>query len=201
MEHNDLSDWANVQFSLGVAHRDSELGKHEDNIAECINCFKNALTVYTPDRPNDHRRVQIALGNVYLNRLQWSEASAAFHGAIAVDDVLGSAAITFAGSQAEFKAIHSAYFESAYCLLKLGAFEEAFLMLEKGKARMLARSFALPEATDHGSSGSEPSEDGKWTKMQLEAELGLRDIVESRSQVAEMLRGSISLLTGPPLLV
>ncbi|HWC99305.1 MAG TPA: CHAT domain-containing tetratricopeptide repeat protein [Candidatus Sulfopaludibacter sp.] len=134
----DPVKWARAQHNLGIAYRDRELGKREENTAAAIDHLQKALTILTPSLPRDHRASQIALAGIYLATRQWELATAAYQSAIAADRVLISLARTLAGSLHEFSAIGPAYSDAAYCLLRLGRFEEAFLTLEKGKARLLS---------------------------------------------------------------
>ncbi len=61
-------------------------------------------------------------------------------GAIAADESLLTMTVTNASIHAALSETATAYSDASYCLLRLGRVEEAFLTLEKGKARFLSQA-------------------------------------------------------------
>ncbi len=140
-QYKDSWNWAGVQYNLGSAFLDRELGTRSDNLANALRCLTDALTVRTMEHPREHRSTQILLGKLHFGMAQWSEATAAFTAAIKADDLIDTTTLTLDAMQSESQSMHSAYAEAAYSLLRLGCWNEGFLTLEKGNARMLGRGF------------------------------------------------------------
>lgn len=137
----DLWNWAGAEHDLGSAYLERELGKAADNSADALRSLTEALTVRTLEHPREHRSTQILIGGLHLVSGRWSEATSAYTAAIKADDIIDATTDTLDAMESESQSMHSAYADAAYCLLRLGRWEEAFLTLEKGKARTLGRGF------------------------------------------------------------
>lgn len=175
----DLWNWAGVQHNLGSAYLERELGKRTDNLVDAMRCLTDALTVRTLDHPREHRSTQILVGGLHLVSYRWSEASAAYAAAIKADDIIDATTDTLDAMQSESQNMHSAYVDAAYCLLRLGRWEEAFLILEKGSARTLGRGFEAAFADPLNPDG-EPTGENQLTPAQLlEASLDALDALRT----------------------
>ena len=175
----DLWNWAGVEHNLGSAYLERELGKPADNLADALRCLTDALTVRTLEHPRQHRSTQILIGGLHLVSNRWSEASAAFTAAIMADDIIDATTDTLDAMQSESQSMHSAYADAAYCLLRLGRWEEAFLTREKGSARTLGRGFEAVIA-DPLHPASAPAGKGELAPAQiLEARLCALDVLRT----------------------
>ena len=180
---NDLWNWAGVKHNLGSAYLERELGTRPDNLANALRCLTDALTVRTLEYPRQHRSTQILLGGLHLVSGRWSEATASFTAAIKADDIIDATTDTLDAMQSESQSMHSAYADAAYCLLRLGRWDEAFLTLEKGNARTLGRGFEAVVA-DPLNGASTPAGENNLTPAQL-LEVNLNALALSKTYAAQ----------------
>lgn len=166
--------WADIMHNLAKIHQKLIPIDRADNPEQAIHYFESALKVRLPELyPAGHRKTQQSLGDLYFNEQDWQNAYTAYTHAIEAGNILFAAAYTEAGRRAEISQTARLYAGSAYCLLKLGEFDEALCQLEKGKTRLLAQVLAMSNV------------DQKiLSKSQQQALSDLRD--EIRSLEAEM---------------
>ena len=154
-ERNDPLNWAGSQHNLGSAYLHL-LGYPSDNAATALQkCLTNALTIRTRELPDEHRATQVLIGNLHFVARRWADASSAYQAAIQADEKIaaGSDSLDFQLSEGDGRG--STYSDAAYSLLRLERFGEAFLTMEKGRARVLARGFK------DGATDSTDSKDSK----------------------------------------
>lgn len=165
----DLENWAGVEHNLGIAYLERELGTAQENEAEALKCLTDALSVRTLKFPRNHRTTQIALGDLHLRNRRWTEAAAAYAGAIEADDMLMSMTDTMDASESEAEGMGSTYADAAYCLLRLERFEEAFLTLDKGNARTLGRGLEVVLTGSQDAAAAEGLTPAQLLEAQLDA--------------------------------
>jgi CHAT domain-containing protein len=136
--------WATAQGNLARAYCVRIHGELGDNIKLAVTCFQNALEVATREsRPSSYLEFQRELGDLYFGQSQWGEALKAYTAAIEVGDELCKAAYTEIGREAGISKIAQLYANAAYCELQNDRPDEALLLLEHGKTRLLTEALAL----------------------------------------------------------
>jgi CHAT domain-containing protein/tetratricopeptide (TPR) repeat protein len=167
-KEGDPWNWAGVQHNLGNAFLKRELGTRPENEATALRCLSDALTIRTLSYPSEHRSTQMLLGSVYLSSRRWKEAESSFAAAIMADERIADTADSLDAISSEILKAGTTYADAAYCQLQLGSFEEAFLTMEKGTARVLGRAFE----TDLGADRNELS-----PAQRLEVDLAFLDLL------------------------
>jgi len=139
--------YALTQNNLGSAYGDLPVGERSANLRQAIACFEQALHFLTPEAaPNECRKAASGLGHLYFVEGQWSQARASYTTAIEATDALYKLAATDVSRQAELAEAGVLFSNLAFCLARLGEFNEATEQLEAGKARGLDEALARDRA-------------------------------------------------------
>jgi CHAT domain-containing protein len=164
--HNDSPiNWAGIQNSLGNAYRDRIKGNRADNIEKAINHYRSALGVYKlGSMPNEFRMTCNSLGDLYRDKDQWKDAIESYKGAIKVGDLFYHSALSMESKIVEVGKNAYIYRNAAFAACRLGQTEEALLILEKGKNRVLNEALRLKMKQLEGI----PTEE--WVKYEQAAE-------------------------------
>ncbi len=139
-------EWAQQHLNLGNAFAKKSLVDRGAETTRAPEHYRKALEIFKLDElPSDHLTTQSNLGIVLFREGTWAAAEAAFESAIQAGDLLFREAYTDIGRRSEINSSSTLFPQSAYCLLRLGRFEQAFMRLEQGKGRLLAEALALRE--------------------------------------------------------
>ena len=82
---------------------------------------------------------------MHFEQNNWPHALKAYESAIAAGDDLLASAYSEAGRQAEVGETAQLFSHASYCLLQSHQYDEALVMLERGKTRLLAEALALAD--------------------------------------------------------
>ena len=136
-----------TQNNLGNAYTELPTGNRTANLARTVDCYTRALRFYTPEAaPAQCRLTARRLGDVHFEQDHWAEADAAYDSAIRAGEFLYQATGSEVGRQAELGAAGNVVAADAYCLARLGRFDEAVERLEAGRARALGEALARDQA-------------------------------------------------------
>jgi CHAT domain-containing protein len=138
--------WAGTQNNLAAVFLNRIRGDRAHNVEQSISYYQQALQIYTRKAfPFNHRIIQRNLGNFYFEQRNWQDALTAYQSAIAAGNDLLAAAYSEFGRQTEVSETAGLFANTGYCLLQSRKYSDAFIMLERGKTRLLAEALA---ATD-----------------------------------------------------
>jgi CHAT domain-containing protein len=186
--------WAETQNNLANAYSDRIRGERAENLEQAIHHFQQALEVRTrASFPADHRQTQRNLGNLLFEERRWPETLTAYQSAIAAGADLLASSYSEAGRQAEVSETARLFTHAAYSLLQTQQYDEALLMLEHGKTRLLAEALALGDLDTKVLSKKQraPLQAARQTLRMLEAEMRLPPDTPARRSdrdLGELLR-------------
>ena len=138
--------WAGIQHNMGCTYRAMSQNGHKEDAQHAITHFNLALRVIRQELfPFEYQKTMWNLGSVQFLLEKWQEAVDAFQSVIEVGNGLLATAYTEAGKRTEVETMAGLHAEiiAAYCLLKLGKPAEAFMQLDRGKTRLLAKALSL----------------------------------------------------------
>lgn len=161
-EQRQTDSLAYAERALGLLNDDSSpakrAGAHESmagayiaagprhSLDNALQELEQALRWMTPSTyPNEVRRLQQSLGDLYLSLDDWENAELCYEQALHAHNMLFNAANFATGRFAEISAAPNLYPHSAYALAKMGAYEQAIVRLEGGKTRVMAERLRLAD--------------------------------------------------------
>jgi CHAT domain-containing protein/tetratricopeptide (TPR) repeat protein len=137
-------DYAMTQNNLGAAYSKAPTGDRAANIAQAISCFQEALRFLTPETaPFQCRVINYNLGNLHFVHQEWEAALLTYQAAIDVRERLYRAHLSAESKAAEMAENPALYRNAAFAAAHCGETGEALLILERGKARLLADALRL----------------------------------------------------------
>lgn len=145
----DPFGWAQAQQNLGNAH--SMLGEMGEGVAR----YELALQVFTADFPVERRRTLKSIALSWFGCGEFEKAMRPFEEAIAIGEGLLRESNAPEAKQAEAAEISTLYPNVAYSLLALGRPEQALMMLERGKTRLIAQALAISDPSLRGLGSAE----------------------------------------------
>ena len=158
-------DWAMIQNNLANSYWNRILGKKIGNIEKAIEHCHRALKIYTLESmPSDFCNSRRLLGDLYLDLSQWKKAMENYKEAIKAGDLLYRASLSAESKTVEVKENARIYRNASFAACRLGLIEEALLILELGKTRLLSEALRLKMKNPEGV----PKE--KWGKYEDAAE-------------------------------
>jgi len=150
-------EWATTTSNLANAYYARIRGERAENLERAIELNEQALAhVYQLETfPDDHRRVQNRLGDLYFQQGAWGAAAIAFAAVLQAGENLYQTAATPEARQSELGKWQGVPVQLAYALLKsapldAAAVREAALALERNRARWLSESLAVRTAKPAG---------------------------------------------------
>lgn len=139
--------WAQFKGNEAAAHSQFEDADESAHLVAALASLGECLTVYDAVRyPAERRDVQSKIGLLLMRRAEWRPALTALRDSIAAAERVFGSAYTESGRLAEAQQLASSYRNAAYCLVRLGEHEEAFLLHDRGKTRLLAEGLQLAAA-------------------------------------------------------
>ena len=145
-------EWATTTMSLANAYKDRIRGERSENVERAIDLCGQALTVYTlQTMPIQHRQVQTLLGDLPFGQQNWVRAAAAYQCALSAHELVFEAAATPEARLGELTLIQNVPARLSYALARQENpdLEQAAVVLEQGRARLLAEALdlnlAIPE--------------------------------------------------------
>ena len=143
-------DYAMAQENLGLAYSSLPSDQEANNVA-AIRCYQEALRFWTPDTaPHDCRETNFLLANLYLGQREWDSALAAYHAAMDAGERLYRAGLSTESKATEIRQNAFLYHNAAFAAARQGKTEEALLILERGKTRLLTEALRLRIARPAG---------------------------------------------------
>lgn len=136
--------WAITQNNLATAYWSRVRGASDKNLEKAINHCYNALKIFRfESMPNDYRRVNRILGDLYFDRGQWVDSLESYRDAIKAGDILYLSGLSTDSKEVEVK--ENSYFhrKASMAACNLGSTNEALLILESGKTRLLDEALRL----------------------------------------------------------
>ncbi len=139
--------WILCQTALGKTYAARRRGSHAENVERAIAAFRQVLQGHDlEDSPDLYLMTQGHLGNLYLEEKRWNEAHQSYWSAMEAQELLYQAGGSTEERHSWLHAYNDLQVNAAYCLARLGRFDEAVIALEKGKARALGEALARHEA-------------------------------------------------------
>ena len=130
-------DYAHTQNNLGLVCRE------QNNQAQAIACFQQAL-LYTPETEAfASRRIANNLAELYFVQGMWEEALQTYRTAIHAGEQLYRASLSTESKAVESLENADFYSQAAFAAVRCGEVEEALLILERGKTRLLTEGLRL----------------------------------------------------------
>jgi CHAT domain-containing protein len=148
-------EWAKIENDLASAYSYRILGEPADNLEQSIYHYQQALETGTRlAYPDIHRSIERNLGQLKFEKRLWEEALAHYKFAIVTGDDLLAHTYSEVERQSEVAETAELFADSAFCLLQTQQYDEALLMLEHGKTRLLTETLALRDLQANSSSES-----------------------------------------------
>ncbi len=139
--------WALTCYLLGKTYKMNPGKRHKENLEKAVQCFEDALSVLTPESfPGNSRNVFLHLGDIHILRKNYQAALEAYEKAALADDNSNKQLALAVSRDHEIKAGAALYYNSAWCLAKIGRNKDALEWLERGKTRALNQIIALDRA-------------------------------------------------------
>jgi CHAT domain-containing protein len=142
--HGFPIDWAGTQNNLANAYRNRIIGYRNENLEKALIHFLNALQIYKLESmPNEFRRTCRLLGDLYLDLCRWKDAIECYTNAMKADDLLYRSSLSAESKSIEV--VESAYIypNASYAAYFMNLAEEALLVLERGKTRLLSEALHM----------------------------------------------------------
>ena len=137
-------EWALTMTNLAAAYRSRIKGTPAENNMKAIDCYRQALEVQSRTAmPRTRRQTLHLLGNLYFEMQHWQKALEYLLDAIEIDTALLEYAFTEHGRQAEVKDTVSLYTDAAFCALKDHKYDQALVLLDTGKTRLLREKLEI----------------------------------------------------------
>jgi CHAT domain-containing protein len=191
----DPDDWAILESNIASAYLQIAPRGGYDQAEKHL---KAALPLLERDtRPREHLQVVYSLGNIAAARSDWSQALAYYKEAIATFRLLFGMGLDSAEAQEVIASSGSLFVDAAYAAAKLDDLDNAFQLLEDGKARLLNLSLhidALKLSPDERIHRDEllakirNTERAYRSAEGLQKTASLAEQAELRRQLAELIR-------------
>jgi tetratricopeptide (TPR) repeat protein len=134
---------AAVLNDLGNAYLNLPTGDRGENLGRAIECYQEALLVYTPEAwPERARDISRRLGTAHFSARDWPAAHAAFGQARQLTEQFYLDALLPEVREREAGANARMYVQDAFCLVQLDEVSQAWATLETGRARALREGLA-----------------------------------------------------------
>ena len=141
---NSPVDWAATKNNLGNAYKNRIRGDRAENIEMAIELYQNALQIRTASSlPREFLQSEKSLGNLYFKQGQWEDAFQAYKKAIAAGDYLYNSGLSAVSKSTEIRDNSAFYPKAAFAAARLNRTNEALLILEQGKTRVLTEALRL----------------------------------------------------------
>jgi len=135
--------WMEAQTGLGDAYASRVLGLRAENLALAAAAYQHAIQGQRlEDVPERYLVTRYQLGDLKFMQQDWDEACTAYQTAIIAMELLYQAGGTTEARQSWLRGRYDLHAKAAYCLAKLGRFNEAVTLIESGKARALGEALA-----------------------------------------------------------
>ena len=143
--HDDLPvDWAMTQYNLATAYWSRISGDRAKNVEKAIEHCNHALEIYELGSiPNYFLRTCRLLGDLYLDMNQWDYAFKNYKDAINADDLLYSSGLSAESKAFEVEENVYIYQNASFTASRLGLAQDALVILEGGKTRLLSEALRL----------------------------------------------------------
>jgi tetratricopeptide (TPR) repeat protein len=154
--------WGMVQHNLGSFHAILAQRGRAEHRALAEHHLRQAIEARPAELyPAEYMRTSRSLAGIYLESEDWAAAAAAYIGAISAAEILLEDSVTSDAQEDVISESASVFEHGAYCLLRLGRYEEAVLLAEEGLGRLLReahwRRNVASQAGDSGDSGAAAS--------------------------------------------
>ncbi|MEO6446538.1 MAG: CHAT domain-containing protein [Gemmatimonadaceae bacterium] len=185
---------ASIHRNVGITYAEHSAQLDAGAVASAEQHFRAALELLPAEsHAIDRRDTLRPFGMMYFEQGEWAKALWCFEQAVELSEGALSGYSTSRGKEKEVTENRGLYSPAAYCLAQLGRASEAFAVLERGKARMLAEAMAVRETSD---ADADTSEQGTlvWARseiIRLEAksrQLASTGDVESQARIAGQLQ-------------
>lgn len=195
--------WGAVFHNLAEATLRIGEGDRPVALQSAIEHYRQAVRGFTADAfPSHHLTSQQRLGEALCELERWDDAHQAFTAAAAVSNTLYAESFTEFGRHAELAKVGRLHALDAWCLLRLGHFDDALERLERGRTRVLSEALALDaaalgrlDATERDAIGTaRDSVRALENQMRSADELGERDdraLAEALAHARRQLAASI----------
>src|SRR6266567_4532229 len=142
--NEDPTLYATLQYNLGNAYLNLPTGDRAANLAQAISYFQQALRFYTSEaEPFACRRTTRNLAHLYFAQGAWDEALRAYRAAMDVGEQMYRVGLSTTSKTAEVSESAALYPHAAFAAVRCGMTAQAFLILERGKTRMLTEALRL----------------------------------------------------------
>lgn len=132
--------WADVQYQLALVRMGPMWPERSTSDEQAIRHFRSAIEVYQPDTfPWDALKAARPLGDILFRKGRWADAANADAIALAADETLYLASL-FRESKERATEEGALFVRAAYARARSGNLQEAVVLLERGRARMLAEA-------------------------------------------------------------
>jgi len=137
-------DYALVQNNLATAYRDQPAGDRTANVAWAIACYRQALRVWTLETaPSEYRKTNQNLADLYFAQGEWQAALGAYRAALNAGELLYRAGLSVESKATEVAENATLYRRAAFAAVRCGQMDDALLLLERGKTRLLTETLRL----------------------------------------------------------
>jgi CHAT domain-containing protein len=158
-------EWATTQKNLAGAYRDLTRGNQIKNIEKAINYCHNALNVFKLESmPNDFLKTCGLLGDLYFEINNWYDAFESYKNGIKACNLLYKSGLSAESKSIEVNEDAYIYRNATFTAYYAGLVNEALLIHESGKTRLLIESLRLKMKQPAGISES------KWIKYEQAAQ-------------------------------
>jgi len=142
--------YARIQDNLGSIYSELPNGDRIDNLDKASVYHQHALDACRCEAtPALFCTAAQNLGYTYSRSGRWHEADVAYRQALAAEEMLYQTAASTDSRQSVLAQAEGLFRNDAYCLGRLGKYEEAVERLESGRARALTEALALDSAALH----------------------------------------------------
>lgn len=129
---------AKAQINLANYFWHRKRGNRDDNLKTAEEYFELALHVYSPgDFPFEYLKTMRTRAELYFENEDWQRSYVSYSKVFEAGDALLASAHTEFGRLSQAGETSRSYSQAAYCLVRLGRREEAFILIEQGKARIM----------------------------------------------------------------
>ena len=135
---------AKAQINLANYFWHRKRGNRDDNLKTAEEYFELALHVYSPgDFPFEYLKTMRTRAELYFENEDWQRSYVSYSKVFEAGDALLASAHTEFGRLSQAGETSRSYSQAAYCLVRLGRREEAFILIEQGKARIMMEALIL----------------------------------------------------------
>lgn len=139
-------EWAKIKAALGKAYSQSVDGDKAANTEISVTEYEEALKAFRPVSSYLCRATAYELGDLYFNNRQWGESARVNKIAVQADKELYQASLLHVSKELQLLETGDLYRRGAYSLAKSTQFEDAVVLLEQGRARILGDVLARDKA-------------------------------------------------------